>query len=118
MAGASEQLHPPPGVPPVAGYVYVPGSGLWQAGGGVDQGDGSVAVSTADHLTDTRYEWQLSGTASVPLYVGTAPPGSATSAAVWRIERYTFIAGPGGEPVPSVILAAVGAWDDRTTLLP
>lgn len=118
MAGASELLHPPPGVPPTGGYVYVSTSGLWQAAGGVDQGDGSGAISTSDRLTDTRYDWQLSGSTSVPLYVGTAPPGSATSAPVWRIEKYTFITGPGGEPVPSVVLAAVGAWDARASLLP
>jgi hypothetical protein len=104
----------PPGRPGAVLYAAWPDGTL--APVQIDPTTGSL--TTAGQLTDSRYEWQLSGTTSVPLYIGTAPAGTDPAAPGWRIEKYTFITGPGGDPVPTVILAAVGAWTDRATLLP
>lgn len=55
------------------------------------------------------------GTAN-PVYVGLAPPGSATSAAVWQIKKLTY---SGSNPTATQ-WAAGGAftqvWDNRASL--
>lgn len=73
-------------------------------------------VSTTEAANDVRFDWQAVASTSVPLYQGTATPGTASSAPSWRIEKYTYITGPAGEAVPSVIQTAYGAWDDRASL--
>ncbi len=88
-------------------------------GGGVTsriQNEPNTSLETREAAQDARYEWQGSAGASVPLYIGTAPPGTATSAAAWKVDKYTYIAGPAGDAVPSIVQTAVGAWDNRATL--
>ena len=91
------------------------GGGVAVASSRVTNVDGT-SLDTQPVLLDSRYEWQQSGAQSVPLYIGTALPKTATSAASWRIEKYTYISGPAGDPVPSVVQAATGAWDSRASL--
>ena len=61
-------------------------------------------------LTEIDY---LTGT--IPIYVGIAAPGSATSAAVWQIKKITYDANSN----PTVVQYANGSsnfnaiWDDR-----
>lgn len=89
------------------------------SGGGVGsrvQNVDGTSLSTQDAQLDVRYEWQAGLDASVPLYVGSAPPGTATSTASWRIDKYTYITGPSGDSVPSVVQTATGAWDSRASL--
>jgi len=76
-----------------------------------------TSLDTREAALDSRYEWQdVSGTAK-PLYVGQATPGTATSSALWAVQKYTWVAAPvGTDPVPSQILTRVGAWDSRITL--
>lgn len=78
----------------------------------------NVELAVADAAKDTRYEWQSVAASSVPLYSGTAQPGTATSAATWRVQKYTYITGPAGDAVPSLIQTATGAWDSRASLFP
>ena len=73
-------------------------------------------LDTREAQIETRYDWQIGGTASVPLYIGTALPGTTTTTATWRIDKYTYITGPGGDAVPSIVRTATGAWDSRATL--
>lgn len=66
---------------------------------------------------DQRLEFTVVAGENKPFYVGQAPPNSATSATVWTIQRYTWVAAPNGTgTVPSEILTRVGAWDARATL--
>lgn len=88
-------------------------------GGGVAsrvQNVDGTALSTQDAQLEIRYEWQAGIDTSVPLYIGSAPPGTSTSSASWRIDKYTYIAGPVGDSVPSVVQTATGAWDSRASL--
>lgn len=87
-------------------------------GGAVFETTGELRVSAQDSAKVTRYDWQVAGGVSVPLYVGTATPGTVPSAVGWRIEKYTYITGPAGDAVPSLIEAATGAWDTRASLFP
>lgn len=91
-------------------------------GGGITsriQNEPNTALDTQLAALDTRYEWQQAGTSSVPLYVGTAKPGTATSVAGWRIDRYTYGTGPAGDNVPLLVQSVTdGAWDSRATLFP
>lgn len=65
---------------------------------------------------DRRFEWQLVAGENKPLYIGVAVPGALTVAPVWAIEKYTFLAGPSGSFVPSLVQTRVGAWDSRAGL--
>jgi hypothetical protein len=75
-----------------------------------------VAVRRGSPDQDRRMDWQAVGGENKPHYIGVAPPGSATNAAVWAIERYTFAAGPATGNVPVLIETRVGAWDNRANL--
>lgn len=44
------------------------------------------------------------------IYIGTAPLGTATNAASWRIQRITFVA---GLPVEKMWTTAPAAWTNR-----
>lgn len=52
---------------------------------------------------DVRYEWQSAGGTNKPLYHGVAPRNSLTTAVVWWIEKYLFVAGPEAGQVPTLI---------------
>lgn len=74
-----------------------------------------TAIRNAD--LDQRYDWQQVGTDNRPLYIGTALPATASSAPRWRIEKYTYGAGPVvGTYVVTLIETRTGSWDDRATL--
>lgn len=81
---------------------------------GLQPVEGTVDVKEAP--LEVRYDWQLAADQSVPLYIGTAATGTATSSPTWRIDKYTYITGPGGDPVPSRVQNATGAWDNRASL--
>jgi hypothetical protein len=88
-------------------------------GGGVGsyvQNSQGTSLDTQLAQLDTRYEWQIQGSSSVPLYVGTAQPGTATTTSAWRIDKYTYGAGPAGDHVPMTVQSANGAWDSRASL--
>lgn len=95
--------------------------GLSSGGGGggvgsrVQNVDGT-ALDTRDAQLTMRYEWTEVAAESVPLYIGSALPGTETSAGSWRIEKYTYTTGPVGNAVPSVVQSATGAWDNRASL--
>jgi len=57
----------------------------------------------ADYVTRTDYQ---------PVYLGTAPPGTLTSAPTWDVRYLTY----DGSSRLVQILNAIGAWDDRATL--
>ena len=73
-------------------------------------------LDTREAALQSRYDWQTVAATSVPLYAGTAAPGTATSAVGWRIEKYSYITGPAGDAVPAVIQSTTGAWDTRASL--
>ena len=54
---------------------------------------------------------------SSPIYLGKAAPTSATSAAAWQIQKYTY----SGSNVVAIQYAGAGAftnvWDDRVGLV-
>lgn len=76
--------------------------------------DGNLRMSSPDH--DRRFDWQLVGGESKPLYIGTAPPETAVSETVWNIDKYTFVVGPGGGQVVSMVQSRTGSWDGRGSL--
>lgn len=94
------------------------GIGSSSGGGGVSEirNAPSTSLDTRDAQLEMQYEWTLSGSESVPLYIGSASPGTTTAQAAWRIEKYTYIAGPAGDAVPSLVQTATGAWADRASL--
>lgn len=70
-----------------------------------------LTVKTEETEKDSRYEWQTVNAERKPLYIGTAAPGSVTSAEVWSIQKYTF----SGDDL-SLVQTRSGSWDSRTTL--
>jgi hypothetical protein len=74
----------------------------------------AIQRGQADH--DQRLEWQAVGGENKPLYIGVAPPTTATSDAGWTIQKFTFVAGPATGNVPTLIQTRTGAWDDRASL--
>ena len=74
------------------------------------------SIATSDLEVDTRFEWQSVAATSVPLYSGTATPGTASSAGDWKVEKFTYITGPAGDAVPSLIQTKFGVWDNRAAL--
>lgn len=70
-----------------------------------------LTVKTEEATKDSRYEWQTVNAERKPLYIGTAAPGSATSAEVWSVQKYTF----SGDDL-SLVQTRSGSWDSRTTL--
>jgi hypothetical protein len=84
------------------------------SGGG---GGGSVTQGTTPWVTDTaKYSFRFDASASPVFYVGKAAIGSATTSAVWQIQRMDTTAGN------ITITWAAGAqsfnqvWDNRTGL--
>ena len=80
--------------------------------------DNPAHVAVQDEQLDTRFQYGLVAATSVPVYVGTANPGSATTDGVWKIQKYTYVTGPAGDAVPSLVQSATGSWDSRATLFP
>jgi hypothetical protein len=94
-------------------------AGTGGGGGGVGShvvNKDGTALDTREAQSDSRFEWQSVASQSVPFYIGRAAPGTATTATTWRIDRYTYITGPAGDAVPSVVQSVTGAWDSRATL--
>lgn len=90
-------------------------SGGGGVGSRVQNVDGS-SLDTREAQQETRYDWQAAGASSVPLYIGSAAPGTPTTTASWRIDKYTYILGPAGDQVPSTVQTVTGAWDSRASL--
>ena len=53
-----------------------------------------------------------------PIYIGTAPSGSATDDEAWQIRKFTY---DGNDNVTAIQYADTGAsnqvWDDRASLI-
>lgn len=91
--------------------------GLLDTGTGlmVDAGDSaSESVRTIESALISSIEFNVDNN---PVYVGYAVPGSATSAAVWQIRKFTYVG-----TNPTAIRFAGGSrlfnavWDDRASL--
>lgn len=75
----------------------------------------AVQRGTPDH--DTRFEFGNISAESKPIYIGQAPPTTATSDNLWVIQKYTWTTAPTGVgTVPSQIQTRTGSWDNRATL--
>lgn len=64
----------------------------------------------AEQDMEERYEFDADGN---PLYVGKAPDGTATTAALWTVYKFTFV---GGLPTRKQVRENI-AWDDRATVV-
>lgn len=77
------------------------------------------SANRPDQVSSAAYIVKTTDDASGNIeYFGEAPPGSATSAAVWRIRKLTYTAGGN----PSWLWAGgvdtfTGIWDNRTALV-
>lgn len=82
------------------------------------QNPGDIAAGGAGGEVDVdrRFEWQTVGGENKPLYIGQAPPASATGDPVWDIDKYMFEPGPTGSYVVAQIQRRAGSWDNRGTL--
>lgn len=67
-------------------------------------------------VESSLYEWQALGTTNYPLYIGTAPAGTLAGSPTWKIQRFTYVAGPAGDYVISSISTAIGSWANRASL--
>lgn len=76
----------------------------------------SKKIQRGEPDQDVRFQFEAIGSENKLKYRGVAAPGTLPGAATWQIERYSWIAGPAGGNVPSMIQTRVGSWDNREGL--
>lgn len=104
---------------------FIPGTGEWANISAVDNGDGTYSLKTTD-TSDLLTEMRIMNGAMAmrvddttgTIYQGWAEPGTATSAASWRIRKVVT----SGTPEDTTITFADGdrsfnnIWDNRASL--
>ena len=74
---------------------------------------GTLAASTYAYPATVDYDTR---TDEQPVYVGYAPPGTATSSAAWIIIKYNFTSNVPSDPLPADgVYTATKAWDNRAS---